>query len=283
MVAVNSRPSRRPMMMSPSVSSHLMLLLLLWNLAHICLNSKIVQVVEAASVSFTAGALFTMFPETNCTGEPITTKVLEDNWRCVQHGRIDYLTAEFNVSFIQNGSLFHSFGVIGTEFVNIGLDCSDPENGVILTIHENINRSNCDMPEVVPTVRLPPGEDGSNFCIHMSSRSSMTLQCPSPSESPTQSPSIRAGVSGDCVPKFGTNKKTCQNLKKKCGNRMKWTGPGCKKNKKLGDGGCQCKGYCGYQCKKACRKDNECKWESGVCKTKAGEIGLPITSCLPLI
>lgn len=78
-------------------------------------------------------------------------------------------------------------------------------------------------------------------------------------------------------------KKACQNRIKACDGKdipMKWTGPGCKKGKKkLGDGGCQCKGYCGYGCKKACKKDKECKWEGGVCKTKAGVVGEPIPFC----
>ena len=87
-----------------------------------------------------------------------------------------------------------------------------------------------------------------------------------------------------CKPSYGIQKATCKRNKKICARQdiqLKWTGQGCKNGKrKVGDGGCQCRGYCGYTCKNACRKDKECKWIEGSCFVKkTGEIGTSVPVC----
>lgn len=55
-----------------------------------------------------------------------------------------------------------------------------------------------------------------------------------------------------------------------------------KRIKRQGDGGCQCKGYCGYKCKAVCNRDKECYWdaEAGACYSKeSGFPGAPINVC----
>jgi hypothetical protein len=81
-----------------------------------------------------------------------------------------------------------------------------------------------------------------------------------------------------CYPHYTLNHKQCSQRIKKCspyGVHMKWTGAGCKdSNKKsLGDGGCQCTTYCGYQCPSACNKDKTCYWNSnGYCSHKGSTL-----------
>jgi len=67
---------------------------------------------------------------------------------------------------------------------------------------------------------------------------------------------------------------------------MKWAGIGCpkkgKKGKKLGDGGCQCNQYCGYQCESSCNSDRQCHWVSSEsqCYNKyTGLPGVPMSMC----
>ena len=89
---------------------------------------------------------------------------------------------------------------------------------------------------------------------------------------------------GGCLPSSTSSKAECASLNNNCGKNLKWTGKGCrsKKGKSLGDGGCQCKGYCGYSCPGACKSDKECIWSTKkkACYVRAtGLPGGPITSC----
>ena len=89
-----------------------------------------------------------------------------------------------------------------------------------------------------------------------------------------------------CKPKNGVNKATCKRQISSCaaeGIQVKWAGLGCRRKARprvVGDGGCQCKGYCGYSCKKACNKDKECTWKEGACHVKSsGKVGTTMNIC----
>lgn len=90
-----------------------------------------------------------------------------------------------------------------------------------------------------------------------------------------------------CRPAPNMPKQQCDNRVAQCAawyTPMKWTNKGCKgrNGRPLGDGGCQCKGYCAYDCKQACRRDPECFWNNRarMCHSKAsGMPGLPIPKC----
>ena len=93
----------------------------------------------------------------------------------------------------------------------------------------------------------------------------------------------------DCTPFYTTQRKPCEKLMKYCkplGGIMKWTFKGCRgyPNVPLGDGGCQCDGYCGYTCATPCRRDKQCYWNMNAkaCYVKAtNQRGVPILDCLP--
>ena len=87
-----------------------------------------------------------------------------------------------------------------------------------------------------------------------------------------------------CKPDYTVNHVQCVSRNIKCRGVLKWVGKGCrsKKRKIAGDGGCQCRGYCGYTCRGACNKDKECVWATArnACYVKAtGQPGGPIASC----
>lgn len=94
----------------------------------------------------------------------------------------------------------------------------------------------------------------------------------------------------DCRPQYTLKKAQCTSRIRTCrrvGLPMKWTGRGCRDeaDKPLGDGGCQCAGYCGYKCQDACDSDSECFWNSGAneCWSKAeNTTGSAIQTCYPL-
>lgn len=72
----------------------------------------------------------------------------------------------------------------------------------------------------------------------------------------------------NCRPQNSLTRDECMSRTRRCGRlsiQMKWTGRGCRSetNKALGDGGCQCLGYCGYKCSEACNADKECFWNTG--------------------
>ena len=89
----------------------------------------------------------------------------------------------------------------------------------------------------------------------------------------------------NCKPSGRMTKQRCRALVSKCEtveSKLKWTGKGCRSPKGaiLGDGGCQCDGYCGYHCKKACSSDRQCHWVNNTCQVRAtGLPGVPITQC----
>lgn len=118
----------------------------------------------------------------------------------------------------------------------------------------------------------------------------------SPSSTPTLRPSTEAPTTSPptsvptfifdpiCRPSFRTTARQCQRLIKRCANRapMKWTGKGCRAldGRALGDGGCQCKSYCGYSCEKSCKKDPECYWGDDSCNVLATrKRGIPLPFC----
>ena len=108
-----------------------------------------------------------------------------------------------------------------------------------------------------------------------------------PSNSPTQSPATSTfsptAASTGCHPGFALTQLQCIKSSIRCGDKLKWTGKGCRiKKKPVGDGGCQCRGYCGYTCRVACTKDKECIWSTvrKACLVKStGQIGGPILGC----
>ncbi|KAH9252193.1 hypothetical protein BASA81_009785 [Batrachochytrium salamandrivorans] len=73
-----------------------------------------------------------------------------------------------------------------------------------------------------------------------------------------------------CLPVIGTDKAECATLMKACAKSnvtMFWAGAGCRVNGVLQqDGGCQCRGYCGYTCSKACNLSSggRCKWNNNL-------------------
>ncbi|KAH9255507.1 hypothetical protein BASA81_006323 [Batrachochytrium salamandrivorans] len=73
-----------------------------------------------------------------------------------------------------------------------------------------------------------------------------------------------------CLPVIGTDKAECTTLMKTCAKSdvtMFWAGAGCRVNGILQqDGGCQCRGYCGYTCSKACNLSSggRCKWNNNL-------------------
>jgi hypothetical protein len=102
---------------------------------------------------------------------------------------------------------------------------------------------------------------------------------------PTFSPTgLPTSMNTECVPSVGINKKQCLQKVNACGisNSMKWTGKGCTIARvRQFDGGCQCKGYCGYTCKGACNKDFECVWIPAfqTCVNKVTGVGGPKPIC----
>jgi len=112
-----------------------------------------------------------------------------------------------------------------------------------------------------------------------------------PSVPPTQHPVSQAPtaspVATSCQARPHDSKKECAKLQKHCsaeGIQLKWGGKGCTINrKKQYDAGCQCNGYCGYKCPRACNADSQCKWQTsqgkGQCYTKGGVLGGPILQC----
>ncbi|KAH9259822.1 hypothetical protein BASA81_002248 [Batrachochytrium salamandrivorans] len=88
-----------------------------------------------------------------------------------------------------------------------------------------------------------------------------------------------------CSTQNGINQAACNTKIKKCANqygiKMKWTGPGCTTASgiKYHDGGCQCDGYCGYNCKGRCNNDKACTWndQAKLCLVKkTGAVGVGI-------
>ncbi|KAH9249449.1 hypothetical protein BASA81_012811 [Batrachochytrium salamandrivorans] len=89
-----------------------------------------------------------------------------------------------------------------------------------------------------------------------------------------------------CYPHSQISKSKCTKLAKKCnkaGHPMLWAGPGCRVNGFTQyDGGCQCKGFCGYTCKKACNFDSHsrCRWDKFWCTVKrTGEVYQDTVAC----
>ena len=124
------------------------------------------------------------------------------------------------------------------------------------------------------------------------------LPSQTPSNVPTQSPSITPSTRAPttdapsspigCRPEFGASINECLSRIKVCRDQrvlMKWSGEGCrKKGVALGDGGCQCTGYCGYRCKSACNRDKTCHWKQNRCYVKTtNEVGGPISVCPSLV
>jgi hypothetical protein len=93
-----------------------------------------------------------------------------------------------------------------------------------------------------------------------------------------------------CKPSPQTNKKACDKRIQSCGGEpnggLKWTGRGCrgKKAQRFQDGGCQCVGFCGYQCEGKCRTDSECAWNAtlSACTVKGSGVPAgPLATCSP--
>ncbi|KAH9260756.1 hypothetical protein BASA81_001223 [Batrachochytrium salamandrivorans] len=95
-----------------------------------------------------------------------------------------------------------------------------------------------------------------------------TMPTPEPIQSPVEPPTIPANPI--CLPVIGTDKAECATLMKTCAKSnvaMFWAGAGCRVNGILQqDGGCQCRGYCGYTCSKACNLSSggRCKWNNNL-------------------
>ncbi|KAH9259801.1 hypothetical protein BASA81_002227 [Batrachochytrium salamandrivorans] len=89
-----------------------------------------------------------------------------------------------------------------------------------------------------------------------------------PIQSPVEPPTVPANPI--CLPVIGTDKAECATLTKTCAKSnvaMFWAGAGCRVNGILQqDGGCQCRGYCGYTCSKACNLSSggRCKWNNNL-------------------
>ncbi|KAH9252930.1 hypothetical protein BASA81_009086 [Batrachochytrium salamandrivorans] len=89
-----------------------------------------------------------------------------------------------------------------------------------------------------------------------------------PIQSPVEPPTVPANPV--CFPGIGTDKTKCATLMKTCAKSnvaMLWAGAGCRVNGVLQqDGGCQCRGYCGYTCSKACNLSSggRCKWNNNL-------------------
>ncbi|KAH9252067.1 hypothetical protein BASA81_010049 [Batrachochytrium salamandrivorans] len=89
-----------------------------------------------------------------------------------------------------------------------------------------------------------------------------------PIQSPVEPPTVPAN--SICLPVIGTDKAECATLMKTCAKSnvaMFWAGAGCRVNGILQqDGGCQCHGYCGYTCSKACNLSSggRCKWNNNL-------------------
>ena len=191
------------------------------------------------------------------------------------------------------GNQFGAIGPVTSDpAVTFGIDCytlTYPNNILLKAID---GTPQCVAATGFANVLLPIGAKGSQFCVRSSQGYSFTIDCPptgapttSQTDAPTTSPTPFVTKSSVCVPQFKMDKNACTRRINTCKGqniKMKWTGTGCKdkRGKKLGDGGCQCVGNCGYQCAKACRADRECKWEKGACMTKGGKPGQPMTSCL---
>ncbi|KAH9256917.1 hypothetical protein BASA81_004738 [Batrachochytrium salamandrivorans] len=95
-----------------------------------------------------------------------------------------------------------------------------------------------------------------------------TMPTSEPIQSPVEPPTVPANPI--CLPVIGTDKTECATLTKTCAKSnvaMFWAGAGCRVNGILQqDGGCQCRGYCGYTCSKACNLSNggRCKWNNNL-------------------
>jgi hypothetical protein len=95
----------------------------------------------------------------------------------------------------------------------------------------------------------------------------------------------------DCGPSLSLNKRACDKKIRKCGSAsgggLKWVGRGCRSENedRSQDGGCQCRGFCGYGCEGKCRADSECAWNAtlSACTVKgATDVPAgPITNCNP--
>ncbi|KAH9251021.1 hypothetical protein BASA81_011067 [Batrachochytrium salamandrivorans] len=91
---------------------------------------------------------------------------------------------------------------------------------------------------------------------------------PEPIQSPVEPPTVPANPI--CLPVIGTDKTECATLIKTCAKSdvtMFWAGAGCRVNGVLQqDGGCQCRGYCGYTCAKSCNLSSggRCKWNNNL-------------------
>ncbi|KAH9260090.1 hypothetical protein BASA81_001862 [Batrachochytrium salamandrivorans] len=95
-----------------------------------------------------------------------------------------------------------------------------------------------------------------------------TMPTPEPIQSPVEPPTVPANPV--CFPGIGTDKTKCATLMKTCAKSnvaMLWAGAGCRVNNILQqDGGCQCRGYCGYTCAKSCNLSSggRCKWNNNL-------------------
>ena len=105
------------------------------------------------------------------------------------------------------------------------------------------------------------------------------LGLPPPPVKPTLPPM------NNCKPVLTQQKRVCDKLMKSCNannSPMKWVAKGCRvKGSPVGDGGCQCDGYCGYSCRAPCNRDKQCFWNmaANACYVKAtNTLGVPIKS-----
>ncbi|KAH9253191.1 hypothetical protein BASA81_008873 [Batrachochytrium salamandrivorans] len=119
-------------------------------------------------------------------------------------------------------------------------------------------------PTLVPT-NEPTVEPTSEPAVTVAPTSEPTSE---PIQSPVEPPAVPANPI--CLPVIGTDKAECTTLTKTCAKSdvtMFWAGAGCRVNGILQqDGGCQCRGYCGYTCSKACNLSSggRCKWNNNL-------------------
>ncbi|KAH9261571.1 hypothetical protein BASA81_000227 [Batrachochytrium salamandrivorans] len=119
-------------------------------------------------------------------------------------------------------------------------------------------------PALVPT-NEPTVEPTSEPAATVAPTSEPTSE---PIQSPVEPPTVPANPV--CFPGIGTDKTKCATLMKTCAKSnvaMLWAGAGCRVNGVLQqDGGCQCRGYCGYTCSKACNLSSggRCKWNNNL-------------------
>lgn len=91
-----------------------------------------------------------------------------------------------------------------------------------------------------------------------------------------------------CRPFYTTKEGVCLDRRRRCildhNIELKWTGRGSRspEGRALGDGGCQCKDYCGYFSQRPCNADRGCLWSTtrGLCLHKnTYRPGRPIVKC----